>query len=862
MQDALCPGTGTVTPAPCPAGRSNPQGSSASACSDCDYDNYYLDTAAGTCVKRANGLCDPLTQYEVPDPQNRTRERTCRALTVCNTVRLAATSPVQGSPAGIPFIEPLQQYISVPSTRYTDRECWTWSPCGMDDYVEQLPLDDGMGYLVQPLVCKPLTRESIHGAQYLLVDGSATRDRDNVWVDCTNCYADKPNTYQASPCTPTSDAVCVPYTECDVRYQYLQRKGDFDHDNVCALRTKCTAQSARSQYEVRAPVDSTDFSVNGTDAVCANYSTCAEGTYMSFPGDDTHDVGCTPCPAGTYRNSALFREMDGGIDANSVSCRECPRGTYSASPGATRCTPCTDCANASNLEPCPFAPASAHCTAAASAACTRTSDATCVACPSVPTGSGGFDLVDGVCVPCRAGYYYNASEPAWGKRCVPCTAGFYCPSKDEYIECPSVLTFMDPATKAYVTVPESPAGSYSVDQCDCTLAGGFVASSFSLSLFGCIACPDGYYSPPSGNAANRTASSQPPKATAIEMTQGECLPCPQGTYAAQIKSVRNYRTCPSKDSPLPVFGQVGNSSSGGNRTAVKSSDADCKASDMARARGASSCTACPPDRPYTWHPHASTASECKRCPQEHYYDSAAKRCKACASKCAPPFMYEAEPCTETSDRVCRACRYDACDPAAEYVDYENGCPGPVHEDSACVPCTNKPEHSHYIPPPQPNSTVCTWRCDAGYFSRAGDDDMDVCHPCTALTWENCKPGFVMTPCSLQGKYDASCSQACDPEEHGKPQGLVANAGGESETSEWVWTTYDARGDIVLNPTGGYDGLPNVGCMWRCKDGYRLKVVDAGGGTSVPQEGQTVEEQLALTEFTRIQKIYFCVDEAA
>lgn len=84
--------------------------------------------------------------------------------------------------------EPLQEYIIQYNTRYTDRVCWAWSPCASTDYVEQLPVDDGMGFLVQRQVCKKLSARK-SPSQYLLVDGSVTRDRDNVWVDCTSCYA-------------------------------------------------------------------------------------------------------------------------------------------------------------------------------------------------------------------------------------------------------------------------------------------------------------------------------------------------------------------------------------------------------------------------------------------------------------------------------------------------------------------------------------------------------------------------------------------------------------------------------------------------------------------------------------------------
>lgn len=111
---------------------------------------------------------------------------------------------------------------------------------------------------------------------------------------------------QVSACTTTQDAVCKPYTQCDSRYTYVLRKGNTYHDTLCAPRTFCTAGSSRSMYEKQPAVDSTDFSVNGTDAVCAPYSTCPDGTFMSFIGDDTHDVQCTLCPPGESLSIARF----------------------------------------------------------------------------------------------------------------------------------------------------------------------------------------------------------------------------------------------------------------------------------------------------------------------------------------------------------------------------------------------------------------------------------------------------------------------------------------------------------------------------------------------------------------------------
>lgn len=85
---------------------------------------------------------------------------------------------------------------------------------------------------------------------------------------------------------------------------------NYNHDRVCALKTKCNAFTQRGMYEKVPAVDSTSFYKNGTDAICANYSTCPDGQYRYSPGNDTTDVTCRKCPPGTYRNASVSGPND------------------------------------------------------------------------------------------------------------------------------------------------------------------------------------------------------------------------------------------------------------------------------------------------------------------------------------------------------------------------------------------------------------------------------------------------------------------------------------------------------------------------------------------------------------------------
>lgn len=408
-------------------------------------------------------------------------------------------------------------------------------------------------------------------------------------------------------------------------------------------------------------------------------------------------------------------------------------------------------------------------------------------CPSA-SAQGGFAVRADtqLCYACRDGYYYNASEPVDGKRCVPCPAGFYCPSKDVAYECEGLSIFKQGSS--YVTVQTSPPGSVRVSDCSCTLeVGGFQPSSASKGLFGCEPCQDGYYAP---KGAER------------------CEACPLGTYASRTQGLTNYRQCPSPDSPRYILpGQA-------------AMQYECAQEPM--AAGAVSCTLCPADRPFTRAVGSKSVDDCNRCPSGQFYSEALRSCKACRAVCETPNQYETVACTDETDRECGACDYYSCSFLGEYVDYEAGCPGAIDAHRPCAACTNKPPNSVYVFPSEMaiiSGEECTWQCDGGYYLPPGGGQ--ECVPCTPISELQCRPGFVLAPCSPAMGLDASCTQACDAQAEGKPS---------DSTSEWEWTMFGEDGlTIVVNPAGGTDGRPNVGCLWKCRDGFTLRTVDVGIG---------------------------------
>ncbi len=187
-------------------------------------------------------------------------------------------------------------------------------------------------------------------------------------------------------------------------------------------------------------------------------------------------MGCSKCPPGTYRDALTS-------PPGMYSCMECPLDTYSAVFGATKCLACKQCQTPNVVQAgelaCPFLPILQNCVRAVLFPCSPTYNSECMMCPTLSM-QGGYDLRGGVCLPCKNGYFYNASEPVEGKRCVPCTPGFYCPSRERYFQCEGTQIFK--RAGQYVTVPTTLAGAVTPSQCNCSLAGGFEPSPFGSQV--------------------------------------------------------------------------------------------------------------------------------------------------------------------------------------------------------------------------------------------------------------------------------------------------------------------------------------------------------------------------------------------
>ena len=70
--------------------------------------------------------------------------------------------------------------------RYTDRECWVFTPCSQGQYALQQLSVDQYGFILKPLICKTY-RPCVKDQEYTLLDGSLYGDRDYICAKYTEC---------------------------------------------------------------------------------------------------------------------------------------------------------------------------------------------------------------------------------------------------------------------------------------------------------------------------------------------------------------------------------------------------------------------------------------------------------------------------------------------------------------------------------------------------------------------------------------------------------------------------------------------------------------------------------------------------
>ncbi|KAG2486392.1 hypothetical protein HYH03_014970 [Edaphochlamys debaryana] len=580
----------------------------------------------------------------------------------------------------------------------------------------------------------------------------------------------------------------------------------------------------------------------------ANCTQCGPGNiiYDGNPYSTSTYLYCIPCDANTYN-------PDAGVQG--AACTACPRG-YTSPAGSTNCTlcdagqyvldggnryvtnygQCIDCpANTYNPEAGLQAPSCLSCPPGYTSPAGSTNCTLCGAGNIVLSGVSPYTQGYGTCMACPANTY-NAQAGLGAPSCLSCPLGHRSPvGSANCTLCEAgkfVLSGGNPYVPGYGTCMACPANTYNAEP--------------GLEGPSCHPCPPGHTSSP--GALNCTACGVGrfvrDSGSLADTSNGQCLTCPAGTFAATPGTAGGCTPCPSGTTsregatsaddcvPCPIgtfhtpFGQslvssVPQGSSAGRCTPCPANTynnltqqvecAACPVGHTSRA-GSTRATACVPC------PAGSAVGptgQCSTCPQGTY--SAEPRSTSCTTcplgSSAPPGSPICSPCGPTEGGVWTV--DDAAPPACA------ACPEPLFAAGA-LSC----------PPGQGRLWGCElWQpcgtCPAGsYVTPTADMLWDVCRACPA--------GAIST-----AEGSSKC-EAC-------PLGSTTASAGQVECSPCRPGTFgEAR--PVASPGSGFDAAACVPCP---PGTYSTDAGEAGAGGPAVAGGrgtQCVDCPAGLTHF--------------
>ena len=637
------------------------------------------------------------------------------------------------------------------------------------------------------------------------------------------------------------------------------------------------------------------------ESACA---ACAAGTYSGAENASACDV----CDAGTYAGdrglSACVACAAGTfMDATNASvCENCGVGMYGGSPQATACQPCAagffnGQTNATACQACvdgyqPYQGASAcvacphpHMIASNGAtACTcdrgavfdvsktrcglcfagffksNVGEGGCALCPpysqSLLDGASvcascvpGAVHVQGICRPCRPGYFFDASSlqtttASDGGQCAQCAPGTYTASQGATVclQC-GAGSFANLGGAASCT----PCPAFSVADPGsprCACQSGWIMDAATQT---CVPCPAGYVQLLTGGCV-------PCPLGTFAQGDGEgvfCTPCPLGTFAATIGALACTQ-CP----PYMTTQEAGSMGCqcvyGAVLDWARGVCLPCPAGSYISADAG--CSQCPPGA-YSGSPMAEA---CADCPTNTIGPSSGMTaCLRCdvwvtpdrtACHCAPGFFNATTASAATTTWQCQACvplcrvgtyqtadcRFDAdrqCTPCTQQCaagSFSIAECSPVR-DLVCWPCRARCGLGQFISRPcLPTSDilcqVCRAKCPRGTYLQAPCSLTSdrVCAPCPAGTYNAAEgDASACLDCAVNAvaKPGAAACLPCRAEEFRGPQRDVCYAGG--------------------CPAGSYPDSPQQTCA-ACPGGSyspdgHLCVVCVGGCVSPAQD---------------------------
>ena len=648
-------------------------------------------------------------------------------------------------------------------------------------------------YTADNYYCQPCDAysESAEGAEACVCSAGATLDVSGS--ACAPC----PHGTFSSAANASACSVCDPQLSTTTAY------AGATHCDLCVPGA--------------AGVDVCEACVEGTYAGGFNASVClacAAGQYQPAQGA----TACLACTAGAYASGSGASACElcaagfyQGQAAGASACAACAEGTVAGGRGASACDACTvgyqNLAAQTACLDCPhphMASEGTRCTCDRGAVFDVSGErcglcfagffkaaigpGVCDLCPaysqSLADGASACDTcvpgavpVQGVCRPCRPGFFFFAADGAceacptgtytasWGATaCEECGAGSYahiagavactpCPPFSDAdpgsprCACQSGW-IMDAATQTCIPCPAGyvqllgggcvpcPLGTYAQGAGDGVFCTPCPVGTFSATIgaLACSPCP-----PYMTTAQPGAAGCQCVYGAVLDWARGVCVPCPTGAY---ISADAGCTPCPAG-----TFSAV----------AGASDCAPCPPGTSASAAGATACARCD-----VWVTPDRTACHC---PPGTFNDTTSGQCRACMPFCGAG-TYETADCRFDADRACAPCTPQCAAGAYRIADCT-----PV-QDLVCWPCRTQCLPGLFVSRAcLPTSDIlcqrCRMACPAGtYLQAACSPRADrVCAPCPPGTFHADGGDVAACLACPDGAYATGGASACTPCAH-------------------------------------------------------------------------------------------------
>jgi hypothetical protein len=321
------------------------------------------------------------------------------------------------------------------------------------------------------------------------------------------------------------------------------------------------------------------FSPDGTPEGCTDWSTCAEGQYVSSAATATTDRQCTDCDEGSYSATANALSCtewktceagtsvtEDGTPTSDRECTSCASGTYSATTNATSCSTWATCPTGTFVSEDGTPSQNRECSACASGSYSTTQNAaSCTTWSNCAAGTfvatTGSTTTNRTCSACASGTYsstQNAAScstwatcamgtfvsedgtPSQNRECSACASGSYSTTQNAT----SCSSWSNCATGTFVAT----AGSTTTNRtCSACASGTYSSTQNAASCSTWATCAAGTFASTAGTASqNRVCSSCASGSYSTTQNATSCTSwtnCAAGTFVSTAGTTTTNRAC-------------------------------------------------------------------------------------------------------------------------------------------------------------------------------------------------------------------------------------------------------------------------------------------------------------------------------